>query len=143
MVIKIILSVLKISIESIQSFFSRRIGKTWTEHLIDPFVSGIYAGDCSRLSLKSCFPLFDQWEQQQGSLVRGAWRHRPSPANQSPFIQKIRQSPLFSFREGMESLPRALAKELKDCLSLGQAVHRLHFKEQEIDIQLEMLGSFV
>ncbi len=123
--------------ESIQSFFTRRIGKSWTDRLIDPFVSGIYAGDCSRLSLKSCFPLFDQWEQQKGSLLRGAWRHRATPVHQTSFIQKIRQSPMFSFREGMESLPRALARELKDCLYLGQAVHRLHFKEQKIEIHLE------
>src|SRR5205085_1978222 len=33
--------------ESINAFFSRRIGKNWTETLIDPFVSGIYAGDCN------------------------------------------------------------------------------------------------
>lgn len=124
--------------ESIQAFFTRRIGLSWTERLIDPFVSGIYAGDYSHLSLKSCFPLFDQWEQQQGSLLRGAWHHRSSAAkNQTPFIQKICQSPMYSFRKGMESLPRALARELKDCLSLGQTIHRLHFKEQSIEIHLE------
>lgn len=123
--------------ESIQSFFSRRLGEPWAERLIDPFVSGIYAGDCSRLSLKSCFPLFDQWEQQQGSLVRGAWRHRSPSAHQSPFIQKMRRFPMFSFREGMEVLPRALARELKDCLSLGQSVNSLRFDAQGVDIRLD------
>jgi oxygen-dependent protoporphyrinogen oxidase len=124
--------------ESIQAFFTRRIGKSWTERLIDPFVSGIYAGNSARLSLKSCFPLFDQWEQQQGSLLRGAWRHRPSSTiSHTPLTQKIGKSPMFSLREGMESLPRALARELKENFSLGQAVHHLYFKEQTIEIHLE------
>lgn len=123
--------------ESIQDFFSRRCGASWTENLIDPFVSGIYAGDCSRLSLKSCFPLFDQWEQQHGSLLLGAYRHRPPSLHLSLFVQKMRRFPLFSFREGMETLPTALANKLKDCLSLGQTVSRLNFHEQKVEIQLD------
>lgn len=122
--------------ESIYAFFSRRLGKAWTENLIDPFVSGIYAGDCSRLSLKSCFSLFDEWEQQQSSLLRGALRHRASVlVDQTPFIQKMRQFPMFSFQEGMETLPRALAHALKDHLLLGQTVNCLKFEDKKIIIQ--------
>lgn len=123
--------------ESIESFFSRRLGQSWAERLIDPFVSGIYAGDCSRLSLKSCFPLFDQWEQQNGSLLRGAWHQRTSSASQTPFVQSIRRFPLFSFKEGMETLPRALARNLKECLFLGQGASRLIFDANGIQVQLE------
>ena len=57
--------------ESISAFFSRRIGEEWVDRLIDPFVLGIFAGDCRRLSLKSCFPQFDEWEREEGSLFRG------------------------------------------------------------------------
>jgi len=121
--------------ESIHSFFSRRVGSDWTENLIDPFVSGIYAGNCSRLSLKSCFPLFDEWELQQGSLLRGAWHHRSQAIEQSPFIQKIGKSSLFSFQRGMETFPRALAAQLKDHLLLGQTVQRLRFENQEVQIE--------
>jgi oxygen-dependent protoporphyrinogen oxidase len=123
--------------ESIHSFFSRRLGISWTENLIDPFVSGIYAGDCQRLSLKSCFPLFDQWEQQQGSLLRGAWRHRPSSIQQTPFLQKMSRFPMFSFSEGMEILPQALAYALRDCLSLEKRVIRLNWEEHKVKIQLD------
>lgn len=51
--------------ESIHAFFSRRFGKEWTDHLIDPFVQGIFAGDAEKLSIKSCFPLFHQWSKQK------------------------------------------------------------------------------
>lgn len=122
--------------ESIQSFFSRRLGTAWTENLIDPFVSGIYAGDCRRLSLKSCFPLFDQWEQQQGSLLRGACLHRSPVTERSAFVQKMLRFPMFSFQEGMGTLPYALARELKDCLWLDQTVKSLDFDLQSVKITL-------
>lgn len=122
--------------ESIEAFFSRRLGRSWVDQLIDPFVSGIYAGDCRRLSLRSCFPLFHQWEQQQGSLLRGAWSHRASPLFQSSFIQSIRRFPLFSFKQGMESLPRTLAEALKDCLLLNQTVRGLAFDAGGVEVQL-------
>ncbi len=122
--------------ESIQAFFSRRLGHSWVERLIDPFVSGIYAGDCSRLSLKSCFPLFDQWEQQQGSLLRGAWQaHRLAPP--TPFMQSMRSVPLFSFKEGMETLPRTLASCLKEELLLKTGVTQLVFNQAQVEVHLD------
>lgn len=122
--------------ESIQTFFARRLGQSWVERLIDPFILGIYAGDCTRLSLKSCFPLFDQWEQEQGSLLWGAWKHA-SPLVQSAFIQNVKRFPFFSFKEGMHTLPRALASQLQDCLSLNQAVCELNFQSDGVWIKLE------
>lgn len=122
--------------ESIQSFFARRLGQPWVERFIDPFILGIYAGDCRRLSLKSCFPLFDQWEQKHGSLLKGAWKQAPSPA-QSAFIQQFKRFSFFSFKEGMETLPRALASQLQDCLMLQQVVHELNFVSEGVQIKLE------
>jgi oxygen-dependent protoporphyrinogen oxidase len=126
--------------ESIQAFFTRRLGQTWTERFVDPLVSGIYAGDCHQLSLKSCFPLFDEWEQQRGSLLGGAWHQAKSPDGRSAFIQKMQHFPLFSFKEGMETLPRALADQLTDCLHLEKAVCQLNFHSKGVEIQLEKGG---
>lgn len=123
--------------ESIHTFFSRRLGLSWAENLIDPIVMGIYAGDCRSLSLKSCFPLFDRWVQQHGSLLRGAWNDRSSVAVQSPFVKSMRRFPLFSFKEGMETLPRALGEQLKESLLLGQYVSNLDFKGEWIEVGLE------
>jgi oxygen-dependent protoporphyrinogen oxidase len=126
--------------ESIHSFFSRRLGKSWAECLIDPVVSGIYAGDCNRLSLKSCFPIFNQWEQQKGSLLRGACHRQAAPLFQSSFIQSMRHFPLFSFKQGMETLPRVLANRLQDDLVLEQAAQRLAFDSTGIKVYLENGG---
>jgi len=42
--------------ESVQSFVSRRVGTEFYEKLIDPMSTGIYAGDPTKMSMKSCFP---------------------------------------------------------------------------------------
>lgn len=99
--------------ESLQTFFSRRLGGDWCDRLVDPFVSGIYAGDSRKLSIQSCFPLLWQWEQEQGSLLKGAWRHPKRPASESTFISEWEKEPIFSFKQGMEGLTDELAKQLE------------------------------
>lgn len=121
--------------ETIYSFFSRRFGIDWAENLIDPLTTGIYAGDARTLSMKSCFPLYDQWEQEQGSLLRGAWFH-PPPLNQPSLLaKKLKGFPIFSFKDGMGILPNALAAELKEHLSLGATVKRLYFDSDGVNVE--------
>ena len=42
------------------------------EYLSDPMCRGIFAGDTRLLSLRSCFPPVYQYENQHGSIVKGA-----------------------------------------------------------------------
>ncbi len=57
--------------ESVHRFASRRVGPEAAEKLIDPLVTGIYAGDVERLSLPAAFPRLRALEEQHGGLVRG------------------------------------------------------------------------
>src|SRR5690606_8894594 len=57
---------------SIADFFRHRLGAEAVERLVDPFISGIYAGDIHQLSLPAVFPRIWQWEQEDGSIIRGA-----------------------------------------------------------------------
>jgi oxygen-dependent protoporphyrinogen oxidase len=58
--------------ESLGAFVSRRLGRVAYENLIEPLMSGIYAGDGDQLSLASTFPYLRDLELQYGSLARGA-----------------------------------------------------------------------
>ena len=40
-------------------------------NLIEPWISGIYAGDLNQLSIKACFPEFTKYEKIYGSLLIG------------------------------------------------------------------------
>lgn len=58
--------------ESVGAFVSRRLGREAYENLIEPLMSGIYAGDGDQLSLASTFPFLRDLETRFGSIIRGA-----------------------------------------------------------------------
>jgi oxygen-dependent protoporphyrinogen oxidase len=62
--------------ESLGTFVSRRLGREAYENLIEPLMSGIYAGDGDQLSLASTFPYLRDLETKYGSLARGAFEMR-------------------------------------------------------------------
>jgi oxygen-dependent protoporphyrinogen oxidase len=62
--------------ESLGTFVSRRLGREAYENLIEPLMSGIYAGDGDQLSLASTFPYLRDLEIKYGSLARGALQLR-------------------------------------------------------------------
>jgi oxygen-dependent protoporphyrinogen oxidase len=62
--------------ESLGTFVSRRLGREAYENLIEPLMSGIYAGDGDQLSLASTFPYLRDLEIKYGSLARGALQMR-------------------------------------------------------------------
>jgi oxygen-dependent protoporphyrinogen oxidase len=102
--------------ESIAGFVRRKFGDELLHRLVAPFVSGIYAGDPEKLSLRASFPTIHEFETQAGSVLRGAMKSRPAKGSSHPG--------LCCFREGMETLPRALADRLGDELVTETTVAR-------------------
>jgi len=89
--------------ESIYDFASRRFNKKIAEDFFDPMTLGIYAGDIRKLSMKSCFPKFVEWEKEKGSCFRGVVS--------SLFQKSNSKSGLFTLRGGMETLIETLAQK--------------------------------
>ncbi len=100
--------------ESIAAFVRRKFGDELLNRLVAPFVSGVYAGDPERLSLRAAFPKIHEFESQYGSVLRGAMKSRP--AKGAP------RAGLCSFRDGMETLPRSIAARLGNTLRLETCV---------------------
>ena len=100
--------------ESIAAFVRRKFGDELLDRFVAPFVSGIYAGDPERLSLRAAFPKIHEFEAQYGSVFRGALKSRPAKG--------ASRARLCSFRDGMETLPRAIAARLGDSLLLETSV---------------------
>jgi len=107
--------------ESVAAFVRRRLGPEFLDYAIDPFVSGIYAGDPEELVLRHAFPLMRELEREGGSLVRGALarKRRLKRAGQAYKKRSI------SFRDGLEALPKRLAATLGNRLWLGSEVVRI------------------
>jgi len=100
--------------ESIAAFVRRKFGDELLDRLVAPFVSGVYAGDAERLSLRASFPKIHEFEAQYGSVLRGAMKSRPEKGTT--------RAGLCSFRDGMETFPRAIAARLGSSLVLETSV---------------------
>jgi len=57
--------------ESVAAFVERRLGREVYARLIEPLLSGIYAGDGAQLSLAATFPQLRQAELSSGGLIKG------------------------------------------------------------------------
>jgi len=92
---------------SLAAFVREHFGQEFVDYLLDPFVSGIHAGDPKKLSACHAFPQLGELECTYGSLLRGhvtfarKRRARGEPAPQ-----------LISFAEGLQTLTNALALAL-------------------------------
>jgi protoporphyrinogen/coproporphyrinogen III oxidase len=96
--------------EAIAAFAARRIGPEAAQALVDPMVSGIYAGDAAQLSMRAAFPAIWQLERDHGSLLRGMFAQRGRRRSSSSSAPRLGR--LVSFAEGIEALPAALARAL-------------------------------
>lgn len=124
--------------ESIASFASRRLSPYIAEKLFDPLTAGIYAGDAHKLSIRCCFPVLHQWEQEHGSLLKGFLKHdRQKRQGCTPFIEKFSKVPLYSFKDGMETLTEALEDRLRPHIRLNTKVKALHPYSRHIEIEME------
>ena len=110
--------------ESVAAFVRRKFGNEILEYLVAPFVSGVYAGDPEKLSLRAAFPTLDEWERQYGSVLRGALKSRPARE------KRTEAPPLCSFRHGVAALPRAMAAKLGDALQYEARAVSVDFSAQ-------------
>ncbi|HWN43318.1 MAG TPA: protoporphyrinogen oxidase, partial [Thermoanaerobaculia bacterium] len=100
--------------ESIAAFVRRRLGQAFLDYAVGPFVSGVYAGDPERLSVRHAVPKIADLEREHGSLIRGALAKRDAGP----------RGAMISFREGLEQLPRELARQIGD-VRTGVACRRI------------------
>jgi len=113
--------------ESLGEFARRRLGTEALEKLIDPMVTGIFAGDPDMMSLRSCFPLIYDLERKYGGLVRGMLGVRRERAQQG-VKGEMSAGPggvLMSFDHGVQTLTDALAGRLSEGLHLSVSVDRI------------------
>lgn len=105
--------------ETLENFAIRRLGREAYEKLIDPMASGIYAGDSSRLSLKSCFPRIDDLEQRYGSLIRAMIKLQKEARKTGRKVSAGPGGVLTSFYDGMQVMIDSLKNAIDDRLKLN------------------------
>jgi oxygen-dependent protoporphyrinogen oxidase len=120
--------------ESVAAFARRRLGRVAGERLLQPLVSGLYAGDPEQVSLPAAFPLVAAMERDQRSFML-AMRKEFAAA-------KRKAAPrLASFRDGLDELPAALAAHLGQDLHLGTRVLRVGKDESGFRVTVDDNGQ--
>ena len=92
--------------ESVQDFFSRRLGRRVTDEIVEPALAGIYAGDIAELSMASAMPRIWQMESEHGSLLKAL--RRSQAASKGP----VAAPRLCGLRGGLGQLMQALARAI-------------------------------
>lgn len=118
--------------ESLGAFVTRRLGRETYERLIEPLMSGIYAGDGDALSLQATFPYLRELELQHGGLVKGALATRRKMAKSgtsAPGTRSAFLTPTTGLAEIVEALVARLeagGAHLRSGASAQLVEHRAH-----------------
>lgn len=107
--------------ESVAAFARRRLGPEMLDYVLDPLVGGLYAGNPEQLSVSAVLPRLKRLERDAGSVILGAVRSR-APCSEPIGARAPGPRTLFSFRQGLGELPRAMARGLGGRVFLGQRV---------------------
>lgn len=98
-------------------------GREFVNYALNPFVSGVYAGNIEKLSAKHSFPSLWEAERTHGSIIRAQIAAAKAKRARG---ERTGAPPIVSFRAGLEALPRALGAHLPaGTVELGARVEGL------------------
>jgi len=129
--------------ESLGDFARRRLGREALEKLLDPMVTGIYAGDPDRMSLRSCFPLIHELELKYGGLVKGMISLQRERRRQG-VKREMSAGPggvLMSFDSGAQALIDVLAERLSEGLHTRVSVEGVRKRDGKLLLSLTERGQ--
>lgn len=109
--------------QSISEFVTRRLGREFLDYAINPFVAGVFAGDPDSLSVKSAFPKLYRLEERYGGLILGMIRGARERKQRSE--QSKQSAKMFSFKNGMQAFPNAIAEKIGDKIKYGCDVQKV------------------
>ncbi len=118
--------------QSLGEFFRRRLGNEVVENLIEPLLSGIYAGDIDQMSLMATFPQFYHVEQKHRSIVLGMRSIAPTrPKDVKP------KGIFLTLTTGLQSLVEAVEERLEEgTVQKSTRVEKVIKQEKGYTIQL-------
>ncbi|MFH0866533.1 MAG: protoporphyrinogen oxidase [Bacteroidota bacterium] len=96
--------------ETLADLVKRRLGKSFLDYAVDPFIIGIYAGDPDRLIPKYALPKLYYLEQNYGSFIKGTIKKAKEPKTEE---EKRVTRGVFSVKGGFSNLIKALENKIE------------------------------
>lgn len=117
--------------ESLAQFVERRLGHELYERMIEPLMSGIYAGDGAQLSLGATFPQLRQTELEHGSLVKGMLATKKKTHS-----ERSGGRPSISLRSTQDAPPKKWPAFVTPETGLAEIVEALQKRLKDVDVRL-------
>jgi oxygen-dependent protoporphyrinogen oxidase len=125
--------------ETLDQLVKRRMGKSFLDYAVDPFILGVYAGDPSYLVPRFALPKLYQLEQNYGSFIGGSVKMQLEKRKLKEKKPPKQPHRIFSAKGGLHNLTHALMKsagEEKFLLGIQQLslvpTDNNHFKAEGI-----------
>ncbi len=119
--------------ETLSELVKRRLGNSFLDYAIDPFISGIYAGNPAELVPKYALPKLWNLEQEYGSFIRGSIKKAKLPKTDR---DKKATKEVFSAKGGLGNLVRALTEAIGDEHFLLSAETMVQFSGNGFQLQV-------
>jgi oxygen-dependent protoporphyrinogen oxidase len=117
----------------------RRLGPTYLDYAVDPFISGIYAGDPDRLIARHALPKLYRLEQEHGSFIRGAIKKQFSGKDER---EKKATRKVFSVKGGLQRLTDAMTTIIgNDNILLSCHKTMVRPSGDQFDVEVEIASS--
>ena len=103
--------------ESVASLAARRLGQSFVDYAVDPFISGVYAGNPYTLVTRYALPKLYALERDYGSFIRGSIAKKKQPKTDR---DRMATKKVFSAKGGLSNIPQAEADYIgMENISLG------------------------
>ncbi len=128
--------------ENLADFVKRRLGVSFLNYAVDPFISGVYAGDANYLIPRYALPKLYALEQNYGSFIKGTMQKAKERKN-NPRLQKATRE-VFSAKGGLKNLILALTEKVgTESILLNAKNTTVSKTENGFEISTEINGETI
>ncbi|MFV0483392.1 MAG: protoporphyrinogen oxidase [Bacteroidales bacterium] len=128
--------------ETLAEYVRRRMGESYLQNAIDPFVSGVYGGDPHKLITRLAFKKLYALEQDYGSMIKGTIKKHGERKKDPEYKSVTKET--FSTQSGLQGVIRAIADTLdKDKIYCSTQVKSIVTLDEGFNIIAECDGERV
>lgn len=119
--------------ETVYDFFSRHFSEEICDYLIDPFVTGVYAGTPKNLTIQEIFPKLHEYEQKYGSVLKGLQKEK-----------RLQRRKTVSFKNGLQTITDTLTKLIPtDQVLLNHQIKSISKREKKFHVICQNDATFI
>ena len=116
--------------ETIANFVDRHFGKKFRVLFFDSLISGVWAGDVSKMSVSASFPILKKLESKRGSLLKSLLGKKPEVVEGKSFPKEVTSKALFSFKNGLQTLTDTLREMLVNFIEYDVQIQKIDFSDK-------------